>query len=432
MLFYSTNKKSPNVSLKEAVLQGLPPDNGLYMPERIPELNPSFVEKAPTLSFQEIAFEIANTILSSELPESVLSEIIDSAINFDAPLVPVADQIQTLELFHGPTLAFKDFAARFMAHLMAYYVQDSQKELNILVATSGDTGSAVASGFFNRQGIRVFVLYPSGKVSHLQEQQLTTLGGNITTLEIAGTFDDCQNLVKQAFLDEDLQRRLFLTSANSVNIARLIPQAFYYAYAWSRLDDKNHPSIFSVPSGNFGNLTAGLFAKKMGIPISHFVVSTNVNDVVPEFLQTGEYRARPSLATISNAMDVGDPSNFKRMNDLFGGEIKQFQKELTGFSFTDQQTKSAMKEVYEKHDYVLDPHGAIGYLGLQKYLANLARPATGVFLETAHPAKFIETVEETLDIKIEIPERLRATLKKKNQATTLSKNFHIFKEFLLE
>jgi threonine synthase len=426
MKFYSTRNKSARVSLRDAVIQGLAPDNGLYMPESIPTLPSSFFQKMHSLSFQEIAFTVANNLLGEDIPSSELKRIVDHTINFDAPLVSIEEDIYALELFHGPTLAFKDFGARFMSQLLGYFAGQDKREVTILVATSGDTGSAVANGFLGVPGTQVIVLYPSGKVSEVQEKQFTTLGKNVTAIEIDGTFDDCQRLVKTAFMDNDLKQRLFLTSANSINIARLIPQSFYYFYAWSRLSQTGKDVVFSIPSGNFGNLTAGLLAKQMGLPVKKFVAATNINDIVPKYLSSGVFEPTSSRQTISNAMDVGNPSNFDRMLELYGDAMKGI---ITGYSFTDEQTRSAMRRVFESSDYVLDPHGAIGYLGLKKYLT-LHQNVVGVFLETAHPGKFIDVVEDTLQRKIELPEALQAFMKGEKQSIRMTKDFDQLKNYL--
>lgn len=395
------------------------------MPEQIAPLEPKVIESFSQLSFQEIALHIADGLLGEDIPRHELKRMVDHTIAFDAPLVPVEDQIFSLELFHGPTLAFKDFGARFMSQVLAYLARQQSREILILVATSGDTGSAVANGFLGTPGIRVVVLYPSGKVSDIQEKQFTTLGENITAVEVDGSFDDCQRLVKEAFLDSALREKYFLTSANSINIARLIPQSFYYCYAWSRVP-KNKPVVFSVPSGNFGNLTAGLLAKRLGIPIQHFIAATNANDIVPQYLATGIFQPRPSLSTISNAMDVGNPSNFDRMRELY----HPLTKEMTGYSFTDEETKAAIQKVFVERKYVLDPHGAIGYLGLKRYQHSV--DFTGVFLETAHPAKFSDVVNEVLNIQIEMPDSLKTFAAKEKKTTRCSASFLQFKQLLID
>ena len=432
MIFYSTNKKSSEVDFKTAVLRGLPEDNGLYMPKQIPELPTGFFNILPGLTFHEISFRVANTFLSEDLPEESLETIINEAFNFDAPLVKLDNNLFTLELFHGPTHAFKDFAARFMAELMGYYVEQSGNEITILVATSGDTGSAVASGFLNVPGINVFLLYPSNKVSYIQEQQLTTFGNNIIALEINGTFDDCQKIVKEAFLDQELKRLFSLTSANSINIARLIPQSFYYFYAYAQAKKYNDdPVIISVPSGNLGNLTSGLLAKRMGLPIKKFVLSSNINDVAHQYLKTGIYTPALAIKTISNAMDVGNPSNFVRIQALYDNNIEKIRKDVSGFSFNDSQTIKAIQDVYKKYKYVMDPHGAVGYLGLQNYLQQLNEKVNAIFIETAHPAKFLDSVEEAIETKIEMPENLKSVLNKQKKTVKISNMFSSFKEYLL-
>lgn len=430
MKYYSTSNANHIVSLKEAVLNGLAPDNGLYMPERIPTFSQDFFQSLHEKSFADIAFDVAEAYWGEDFPLKKLKSIIGHTISFEAPLVEVEKNIFALELFHGPTLAFKDFGARFMSQVLGYFAEQQKSEIVILVATSGDTGSAVANGFLGIAGTRVVVLYPSGKVSEIQEKQFTTLGNNITALEVSGTFDDCQRLVKEAFLDPELQKGFLLTSANSINIARLIPQAFYYFYAWSQVKKRDH-AVFSVPSGNFGNLTAGLIAKKMGLPIAHFVAATNINDVVPTYLHTGNFSPRPSSTTISNAMDVGNPSNFARVLDLYQADWKNIKHDITGYSFTDEETREAMKKVFTESNYVLDPHGAVGYLGLKKYLQE-NKNAIGVFLETAHPAKFRAVVEQTLKQSIEIPVSLKRFLTREKTTIQTPSDFFNFKKTLLQ
>jgi len=428
MKYYSTNDKSVRVSLREAVINGLAPDNGLYMPEHIPVLPTSFFEALPEKSFREIGYEVAKNLIGEDIPDSELSKIIDHTIQFEAPLVSV-DNVYALELFHGPTLAFKDFGARFLSGLLGYFARQQSKEITILVATSGDTGSAVANAFFNVPGTRVVVLYPSGKVSEIQEKQFTTLGGNITSLEVAGTFDDCQRLVKAAFVDQQLKSSLFLTSANSINIARLIPQSFYYFYAYAQIKHKEKQVVVSVPSGNFGNLTAGLMAKRMGLPIQKFLAVTNINDVVPEYLTTKVFNPRNSQQTISNAMDVGNPSNFARMLDLYDHDFEKLSKDIYGYYFSDDATRGAMQSVYTTTGYVLDPHGAVGYLGLKEFLENNTA-YTGIFLETAHPAKFNEVVEESIQHPVELPARLHEFMKGEKKSIPISASFTEFKSLL--
>lgn len=431
MRFYSTNDRSVTAGLKDAVLRGLAPDNGLYMPEYIPRLPAEFYSSIGQRSLQEIAFTVSKGFVGDDISDEALVGIIAKAIQFDAPVIAVGDTVYALELFHGPTMAFKDFGARFMAGLLAHFAADEDREVVILTATSGDTGSAVANGFLKVPGTRVIVLYPKGKVSDIQEKQFTTLGNNITAIEVDGTFDDCQRMVKEAFADPDLRRKLFLTSANSINIARLIPQSFYYFHAYAQLQSLDLPVVFAVPSGNFGNLTAGLMATKMGLPVARFVACTNVNDVVPKYLATGAYNPRPSLQTISNAMDVGNPSNFSRLLDMFDNDREAMAREITGLAFTDEQTRAAMREVYETTDYMMDPHGAVAYLGLKTYLAGYG-PAAGVFLETAHPGKFREVVEDTLGIAITLPASLEAFLANRKTSVPMKAAFGDFKVYLLD
>ncbi|MEM6628224.1 MAG: threonine synthase [Bacteroidota bacterium] len=430
MNLYSTKSRSKTVSLKEAVLQGLPPDNGLYMLEDIPVLPPAFFDNISAFSFPELAFQVARNLIGTSINDQNLKTIIDRSIVFDAPLVSLDPNTHVLELFHGPTLAFKDFGARFMAELMSFLVQNDNRKLTILVATSGDTGGAVAKGFYQTEGIEVIILYPSGKVSALQEKQLTTLGGNITALEIQGTFDDCQALVKQAFLDSDLQRYLWLTSANSINIARLIPQSFYYFRAYQQLKNKHEPFLFVVPSGNFGNLTAGLMAKKMGMPVAKFIAATNVNDVVPEYLESGVFHPRSSVPTLSNAMDVGNPSNFARIMDLYGADHEEVTRSIEGYAFTDLSTKEAIKELYDRFEYVIDPHGAVGYLALKEYQLRFPQ-SSGIILATAHPGKFVDTVEETLGFPVHIPERLSKLADLPKDSIVMDTDFGSFKAYLI-
>ena len=430
MQLYSTNNPSLRVSFKEALFKGLPDDNGLFMPLEIPALPVGFVQSLRQLSFQEIAFEVAQNLIGDAIPGNALQGIIESSVTFPAPVVELDPHTFILELFHGPSLAFKDFGARFMAQTMSHFNNGEDKELVILVATSGDTGGAVAAGFHHTPGIRVVILYPSGKVSPLQEKQLTTLGDNVVALEIAGNFDDCQALVKKAFLDPELRAASRLSSANSINIARLIPQSFYYFEAWKQIPESNDPVIFAVPSGNFGNLTAGLMAKKMGLPVRQFIAATNANKVVPEYLETGAYLPRPSVRTLSNAMDVGAPSNFARMLDIFGSTWNNMRNEIAGYAFSDEQTRKAMQEVDVEYNYIMDPHGAVGYLAFREYQKRNAG-AKGVILETAHPAKFLEDVEQTLGHEIAVPARLAELRNKQKEAVQMPAEFTIFKDWLL-
>lgn len=430
MILYSTKNKDNTADLKKAVMKGLPEDNGLYMPSVIPQLPKGFIENLGQYSFQEIAFSVSKSLLQDAIPEEELKKIIENSITFPAPVVQLNDSMSVLELFHGPSLAFKDFGARFMAQLMSYFNREEEKELVILVATSGDTGGAVAAGFYKTPGIKVVILYPSGKVSHLQEKQLTTLGENITALEVAGTFDDCQALVKQAFLDDELTAQVRLSSANSINIARLIPQSFYYFEAYKQLKTPDKKVVFCVPSGNFGNLTAGLLAKKMGLPIHEFIAATNSNNVVPEYLDTGVYRPRPSVATLSNAMDVGNPSNFARMNDLYCSTGNIMKDEIKGYFYSDELTEEGVLEVKNTFDYTIDPHGAVGYLALKDY--QKANPNThGVILETAHPSKFLPDVERILEKSIDVPTRLAVLSDKEKVSIPTSIEYSKFKKWLM-
>jgi threonine synthase len=429
MQLYSTNNPKLRVDLKEAVMNSLPADRGLYMPLHIPRFEPTFFHNLGDQSFQEIAFAISTALIKDYIPAEVLSEIVEEAINFPAPVQWLQEDIGVLELFHGPSLAFKDFGARFMSRLMSYFNRNENRPLTILVATSGDTGGAVAAGFYDTPGIEVVILYPSGKVSNLQEKQLTTLGKNIFACEVEGTFDDCQAMVKRAFLDDQLKEKYRLSSANSINIARLIPQSFYYFEAFKQIKDKNGPVVFSVPSGNFGNLTAGLMAKKMGLPIDAFIAATNINKIVPDYLKSGDYQPQSSIPTISNAMDVGNPSNFSRMMDLYGSMWEEVKKDIVGYFYDDDQTKKGITEIDRKFGYTADPHGAIGYLALQAYQTK--HPCTGIFFETAHPGKFLPTVEGVLDRKIDIPESLSKLTHLEKTAHKMSNKYMDFKSFLL-
>ena len=431
MEFYSTNQVSPVVSLQEALYKGLPDDNGLYMPSVIPQLSHDFIAGCHELSFTDIAFEMSRALIGDEIPTDVLRSLIDDAFNFEVPLVQLDSNVHVLELFHGPTFAFKDFGARFMARLFGYFLEQSDNEINILVATSGDTGSAVAQGFLGVPGVSVTLLYPSGKVSDLQEKQLTTNGHNITALEVTGTFDDCQKMVKEAFLDTDLNQKLNLTSANSINVARLIPQSFYYMYAWSRLKEVNEEMAFCVPSGNFGNLSGGLLARKMGMPVDHFVAATNVNDIVPHYLQTGNFEPKPSIQTLSNAMDVGNPSNFPRMQTLLGNDFKEIAGHIEGFAYDDEATLETISEVYDKFDYFLCPHSAIGYLGIKAFLDSHAN-FTGICLATAHPAKFMETVDRATGSDVDVPLALEEVMGKAKDSVVIGNQYEDLKSYLMK
>lgn len=417
MNYYSLHHKSPKVSFKDAVVNGIAPDRGLYFPENITPLSEYFFNHIEYFSNEEIAYEVIKQFVGDDIPTERLKQIIKETVDFDFPVVPVNENISSLELFHGPTMAFKDVGARFMARCLGEFNKDNDNQVTVLVATSGDTGGAVANGFLGVKGVDVVTLYPSGKVSDIQEKQLTTLGQNITALEVDGVFDDCQEMVKTAFLDKDIKRKL--TSANSINVARWLPQMFYFFFAYKQLKNKHKDLVFSVPSGNFGNICAGVMAQKLGLPIKHFVASTNVNDTIPNYLKDGQYNPKPSKATISNAMDVGNPSNFIRIQELFDNDINKLKEQFSSYSFTDDETKSAMKEIKSSSDYVADPHGAVGYLGAQEYLKEKS-DALCVFLETAHPVKFLDVVEETLDITVEIPIQIQAILHKEKVAKQIS------------
>ena len=429
MLYHSTANPAHRVDLKEAILRSLPPDNGLYMPDALPVLGPEFWTIWRELSFQEIGYAVARAFFGGDVPPPALKEMVEGTLAFDAPLVTLAPGDHVLELFHGPTLAFKDFGARFMARLMAWLVRGDDRELTVLVATSGDTGGAVASAFHRVPGTRVIILYPQGKVSGLQEKQLTTLGDNISAIEIDGTFDDCQRLVKSAFLDRGLSERLNLTSANSINLSRLVPQSFYYIHSARQLPERVEPA-FVVPSGNFGNLTAGLLAVRLGLPVKKFIAATNANDIVPAYLKSGDYRPRASMATISNAMDVGAPSNFARMQALFGNSWEEMRGKIEGMAFTDDQTRAAIREVKSLYDYEIDPHGAVGWLAARKWRASNPGNAT-ITLETAHPSKFLDVMEQEIGKgAVEVPERLAILANREKMAARLPADEAALKEWL--
>lgn len=431
MIFYSTKTADLKASLEEAIFNSLPPDNGLYMPESIPAISKEFMDDIENKSFKEIAIEVTATLLGSEITRSEIESIIDRAYDFEAPVVKITPNDYVLELFHGPSMAFKDFGARFMAAIMSYFLQRSNKEIRILVATSGDTGGAVAQGFYKVPGISVTILYPSGKVSDIQEKQLTTLGHNVTALEVEGTFDDCQRLVKEAFLDAELSEKYNLASANSINIARLIPQSFYYFAAYAQLKKLGKPLVISVPSGNFGNLSAGVLAYRMGLPVEHFIAATNANNAVPRYLTSGTYEPLPSIETISNAMDVGSPSNFVRLTRFFNDDWNAINEKVSGAFYNDEQTQKAMREVFGNANYVMCPHTAVAYRGLQEYRKKTGSDFTGVFLSTAHPAKFIDLVEETLGKSIEVPERLRSLLDIEKVSIKMKPEFSELKSLLM-
>ena len=432
MRYYSTNGKTEMVDLREAVVKGLAADNGLFMPERIVALPTTFYEQIDKLSFQDIAFAVAQAFFGEDVGVDALRTIVNETLAFDCPVVPVQANRYALELFHGPTLAFKDVGARFMARLLGHFVgQDRKQAINVLVATSGDTGSAVANGFLGVEGVNVYVLYPKGKVSTIQESQFTTLGQNITAIEVDGVFDDCQALVKQAFMDKELNEQLLLTSANSINVARFLPQAFYYFYAYAQMKRQSLHSelVFCVPSGNFGNITAALFAHRMGLPIKRFIAANNANDVFYQYLQTGKYQPKPSVQTIANAMDVGNPSNFARIYDLYGGNHHTISQLIAGFRFNDDEIRATIRDCFQQTGYVLDPHGACGYKALQ---LSLSENEHGVFCETAHPAKFKETVDAVLPTPIDIPERLARLMQGRKQTHPMNNSFDKFKAFLLQ
>ena len=430
MNYYSLNRKAPDTNFENAVIKGLAPDSGLYFPKEITALPKSFFEDIDNKSYPEIAFEAIKQFVSPEIPENVLKTIIEETLSFDFPVVKLDDHISTLELFHGPTMAFKDVGARFMARCLGYFNKNNTNEVTVLVATSGDTGGAVANGFLGVKGVNVVILYPSGKVSDIQEKQLTTLGQNITALEVDGVFDDCQDMVKKAFLDETITSKMQLTSANSINVARWLPQLFYFMFAYKQLHNQHDDIVFSIPSGNFGNICAGMMAQQLGLPIKHFIASNNANNVVTAYLATQNYNPKPSVATISNAMDVGNPSNFIRIQEIYKNDFEQLKLNLSSYSYTDEKTKAALLEIYERYNYVADPHGAVGYLGCKDYL-NTNPNVHCVFLETAHPTKFLDVVKAVIKIKVELPSQIEAVMDKKKVALQIS-NYEGLKDFLLQ
>tara|TARA_B110000977_G_scaffold106585_1_gene138893 strand:+ start:453 stop:1745 length:1293 start_codon:yes stop_codon:yes gene_type:complete len=427
MNYYSLHRKSPNTTFKNAVVQGLAKDRGIYFPETITPLSEDFIQNIANFTNQEIAYEVIKQFIGDEIPTEQLKHIIKETVSFDFPLVNIDHNTASLELFHGPTMAFKDVGATFMARCLEYFNRESKEEVTVLVATSGDTGGAVANGFLGVKGVKVVILYPSGKVSDVQEKQLTTLGQNITALEVDGVFDDCQEMVKEAFLDVDIKRKL--TSANSINVARWLPQMFYFFIAYKELQKKNKDLVFSVPSGNFGNICAGIMAQKLGLPIKHFIASTNINDTVPNYLMSGVFEPKASKATISNAMDVGNPSNFIRIRELFNNDLEKLRTTFSSYSFSDDETRESMKNIYSSSGYVADPHGAIGYLGLKKY--RLSTNEFGVFLETAHPVKFLDVVKETLSIQVKVPEQIQKVINNKKISIKIS-NYDNLKRFLMK
>lgn len=429
MKYYSLNKKAQDTNFKEAVVRGLAPDKGLYFPESITPLPKSFFDTIEEKSNADIAFEAIKQFIVPEIPEDILKTIVEETLNFDFPVVKLNEQISTLELFHGPTMAFKDVGARFMARCLGYFNKSNTNEVTVLVATSGDTGGAVANGFLGVKGVKVVILYPSGKVSEIQEKQLTTLGQNITALEVKGVFDDCQDMVKKAFIDKELTRKMQLTSANSINIARWLPQLFYYLIAYKQLKSKYDSVAFSVPSGNFGNICAGMVAQKLGLPVKHFIASNNANDTVVNYMETMTYDPKPSVQTISNAMDVGNPSNFIRIQELHDNDFNALKSNLTSYSYSDDETKEALLEIFNKYCYIADPHGAVGYLGAKKYLKSNENDHV-VFLETAHPTKFLDVVKEVIKEQIPLPPQIKAIMDNEKKAISIS-NYGEFKRFLL-
>ena len=439
MKYYSTNGQAPLADLQKAVIKGLAEDRGLYMPERINKLPKAFFDDIQDMKFQDIAYNVASAFFGEDVDLDSLQDLVYDTLQFDCPVVKVKDNIYSLELFHGPTLAFKDVGARFMARLLQYFIRGkvggdsvaNNRTVNVLVATSGDTGSAVANGFLGVDGIHVYVLYPKGKVSPIQECQFTTLGQNITAVEVDCVFDDCQALVKSAFVDADLNKHMKLTSANSINVARFLPQAFYYFNAYARMKQLNLADelVMCVPSGNFGNICAALFGHEMGLPVKRFIAANNANDVFYNFLQTGKYEPKPTIQTLANAMDVGDPSNFARIYDLYGKSHERISSLISGATYSDEQIRQTMRQCYEETGYILDPHGACGY----QALADGLQPGeVGVFCETAHPAKFKEKVDDILGIDVEIPERLAAFMRGEKQSVQMSKEFGDFKAYLMQ
>ncbi len=436
MKYYSTNKKSPLVDFKEAAIKGQAPDKGLYFPEKIPQVERSLIDNIESLSNEEIAFRVIRPFVGDSIPEENLCQIVSETVNFPIPLVKINEKIYSLELFHGPTLAFKDVGARFMSRCLGYFLKgekdrSASQGVTVLVATSGDTGGAVANGFYDVEGISVVILYPSGKVSQVQEKQLTALGKNIHALEIEGTFDDCQRMVKEAFMDREINRELFLTSANSINVARWLPQQFYYFFAWKQWNDKSHPPVISVPSGNFGNICAGILAYRSGLPVHHFIAACNVNDTVTNYLRTADFHTKAAIPTLSNAMDVANPSNFVRILEIFNHQFPELKNSLSSYSISDDDTLATIREVYQQYNYLCDPHGAVGYRSLKKYLET-APAAKGIFLETAHPVKFPDAVEQTTGTKIDIPATLKAIMAKGKKSVAMKADYQELKKYLLK
>ena len=437
MKYYSLNKQSPVVDFTAATIQGQAPDKGLYFPQTIPQVSKTLIDNIENYSNEEIAFEIISPYTGDTIPKEVLKKIVSETVNFEIPLVKITEDIFSLELFHGPTLAFKDIGARFMSRCLGYFathsasLKASKEKVVVLVATSGDTGGAVANGFYNVEGVEVVILYPSGKVSSVQEKQLTTLGKNIHALEVDGSFDDCQQMVKAIFADVELNKKIKLTSANSINVARWLPQQFYYFYLWKQWKDKANPPVVTVPSGNFGNICAGLLAQRSGLPIQHFIAACNANDTVPEFLRSGNYQAKKAVATISNAMDVGDPSNFIRIMEIFHHQPDGLKKSLKGYTISDDETKATLNSVYQNHNYLLDPHGAVAYTALQQYLAQNPN-RKGVILETAHPVKFYDVIEPIINETVPVPDSVAEQIKKEKVSTKISADANELKQYLLK
>lgn len=431
MKYYSTNRQAGLVDFKEATIKGLAPDKGLYFPEQVPSVDKDLIHDIEGLSNEVIAFRVIQPYVGDAIPKGKLDQIVNETVNFPIPLVKVNDSISSLELFHGPTLAFKDVGARFMSRCLGYFLQGEGKKVTVLVATSGDTGGAVANGFFDVEGVDVIILYPSGKVSDVQEKQLTTLGKNIHSLEVQGTFDDCQQMVKQAFADTTVTDTLFLTSANSINVARWLPQQFYYFFAYKQWEDKNSPPVIAVPSGNFGNICAGILAMRSGLPVRHFIAACNVNDVVTEYLNTATLKPKKAVATLSNAMDVGDPSNFVRILEIFHQQFPELKNNLSSYTITDEETIHTIREVYRQFHYTCDPHGAVGYLSLKRYLETHTG-SKGIFLETAHPVKFPGAVESATGNRINIPASIASLLQQEKKSTVIHAGYHQLKEYLLE
>jgi threonine synthase len=430
MQYYSTNNKNLSVDFKEATIKGQPSDKGLFFPQEIPLLSKEFISNIEQFTKEEIAFEVIKPYVGNTIPDDELKKIVSQTVNFEFPLVKITDTISTLELFHGPTLAFKDVGARFMSRCLSYFFKDSDKKITVLVATSGDTGGAVAAAFYDVENVEVIILYPSGKVSSIQELQLTTLGKNIRAIEVDGSFDDCQRMVKKSFADKELNEKLFLTSANSINIARWLPQQFYYFYAWQQWKDKSTPPVIAVPSGNFGNICAGLLAYRSGLPVAHFIAACNANDAVPDFFKTETYQPKPTVSTLSNAMDVGDPSNFIRVLELFNYDVESLKKMITPYSVSDVETKQTIEELYSQQGYLPDPHGAVAYTALNSWL-QLHSLQKGYFLETAHPVKFYDVVEPITGEKIELPNTIKMILSRTKEAVRMKADVALLKEYLL-